>query len=174
MTVKWHLIAVLIFIFLMTTNVEHRSIFSCAYWLFVYLPWRNTFFNPVLKLVFFFLIFIFWLLLFCWVLVPNSGSVQFSCSVMSDSLQPHGLQRASLPCPSSTARACSNSCPSSRWCHSTISSVDNRGWDGWMALPTQWTWVWVNSRSWWWTGRTGVLQFIGSQRVGQMNFWPTQ
>ena len=54
MTVKWHLIAVLIFIFLMTTNVEHRSIFSSAYWLFVYLPWRNTFFNPVLKLVCFF------------------------------------------------------------------------------------------------------------------------
>ena len=43
---------------------------------------------------------------------------------------------------------------------------DNRGWDGWMALPTQWTWVWVNSRSWWWTGRPGVLQFMGSQRVG--------
>ena len=35
---------------------------------------------------------------------------------------------------------------------------DNRGWDGWMASPTQWTWVWVNSRRWWWTGRPGVLQ----------------
>ena len=44
---------------------------------------------------------------------------------------------------------------------------DNRGWDGWMASPTQWTWVWVNSRSWWWTGRPGVLWFMGSQRVGQ-------
>ena len=41
-----------------------------------------------------------------------------------------------------------------------------RGWDGWMASPTQWTWVWVDSRSWWWTGRPGVLQFMGSQRVG--------
>ena len=61
MTVKWHLIAVLIFIFLMTTNVEHRSIFSSAYWLFVYLPWRNTFFNPVLKLVCFFCFFVFFL-----------------------------------------------------------------------------------------------------------------
>ena len=40
-----------------------------------------------------------------------------------------------------------------------------RGWDGWMASPTQWTWVWVDSRSWWWTGRPGVLQFMGSQRV---------
>ena len=35
---------------------------------------------------------------------------------------------------------------------------------GWMASLTQWTWVWVNSRSWWWTGRSGVLQSIGSQR----------
>ena len=42
---------------------------------------------------------------------------------------------------------------------------DNRGWDGWMASLTQWTWVWVNSGSWWWTGRPGVLQFMGSQRV---------
>ena len=42
---------------------------------------------------------------------------------------------------------------------------DNRGWDGWMELPTQWTWVRVNSGSWWWTGRPGVLWFMGSQRV---------
>ena len=42
----------------------------------------------------------------------------------------------------------------------------DRGWDGWMASPTQWTWVWVNSGSWWWTGRPGVLQFMGTQRVG--------
>ena len=43
---------------------------------------------------------------------------------------------------------------------------DNRGWDGWMASLTWWTWVWVNSGSWWWTGRPGVLRFMGSQRVG--------
>ena len=42
---------------------------------------------------------------------------------------------------------------------------DDRGWDGWMASPTGWTWVWVNSGSWWWTGRPGVMRFIGSQRV---------
>ena len=41
----------------------------------------------------------------------------------------------------------------------------NRGWDGWMASPTQWTWAWVNSRSWWWTGRPGVLQSMWSWRV---------
>ena len=44
---------------------------------------------------------------------------------------------------------------------------DDRGWDGWMASPTQWTWVWENSGSWWWTGRSGVLQFTGSQRDRQ-------
>ena len=42
---------------------------------------------------------------------------------------------------------------------------DDRGWDGWMASPTQWTWVWENSESWWRTGRPGVLQSMGSQRV---------
>ena len=42
---------------------------------------------------------------------------------------------------------------------------DDRGWDGWMTSLTRWTWVWVNSRSWWWTGRPGVLQFMGLQRV---------
>ena len=49
---------------------------------------------------------------------------------------------------------------------------DDRGWDGWMASPTQWTWVWVNFGSWWWTGRPGVLRFMGSQRVGHN--WGTE
>ena len=49
---------------------------------------------------------------------------------------------------------------------------DDRVWDGLMASPTQWTWVWVNSRSWWWIGRPGVLQFMGSQRVG--HDWVTE
>ena len=49
---------------------------------------------------------------------------------------------------------------------------DDRGWDSWMASPTQWTWVCVNSRSWWWTGRPGVLQFMGSQRV--RHNWATE
>ena len=55
---------------------------------------------------------------------------------------------------------------------------DDRGWDGWMASLTQWTWVWVNSGSWWWTGKPGVLQSVGLQRVGhkqatehQQQFW---
>ena len=42
---------------------------------------------------------------------------------------------------------------------------DDREWDDWMASPTQWTWVWVNSGSWWWTGRPGVLRFMGSQEL---------
>ena len=49
---------------------------------------------------------------------------------------------------------------------------DDRGWEGWMASQTQWTWVWVNSRSWWWTGRPGVLQSLGSQRV--THNWATE
>ena len=44
---------------------------------------------------------------------------------------------------------------------------DDRGLDGWMASPTQWTWVWVDSGSWQWTGKPGVLQFMGSQIVRQ-------
>ena len=53
---------------------------------------------------------------------PRFISFQFSHSVTSDSLRPHGLQHTRLPCPSLTLRACSNSCPSSRWCHPAISS----------------------------------------------------
>ena len=49
---------------------------------------------------------------------------------------------------------------------------DNRGWDGWMASWTRWTWVWVNSESWWWTGRPGVLRFMGLQRV--RHDWATE
>ena len=48
----------------------------------------------------------------------------------------------------------------------------SRGWGGWMASPTQWTWVWVNSGSWWWIGRPGELQFMGLQRVG--HDWATE
>ena len=48
----------------------------------------------------------------------------------------------------------------------------SRGWDGWMASPTQWTWVWINSGNWWWTGRPGVLQSMGSQRVRRN--WTTE
>jgi len=49
---------------------------------------------------------------------------------------------------------------------------DDRGWDGWMASPPRWTWVCVNSGSWLWTERPGVLWFVGSQRVGHN--WATE
>ena len=42
---------------------------------------------------------------------------------------------------------------------------DDRGWNGWMASPTRWTWIWVSSMSWWWTGKPGVLQSMGLPRV---------
>ena len=49
---------------------------------------------------------------------------------------------------------------------------DDRGWDGWMASLTQWKWVWTSSRSWWWTGKPGVLQSMGSQ--GVRHDWATE
>ena len=61
------------------------------------------------------------------------------------------------------------------WCWERLKAGgegDDRGWDGWMASPTQWTWVCVNSRRWWWTGMSGVLQSMGLQRV--RHDWATQ
>ena len=49
---------------------------------------------------------------------------------------------------------------------------DDRGWDGWMASPTWWTWVWASSRSWWWTAKPGLLQSVGSQRI--RHDWATE
>ena len=54
------------------------------------------------------------------------------------------------------------------WCWERLKARgerDNRGWGGWMASLTQWTWVWASSRSWWWTGKPGLLQSMGLQRV---------
>ena len=66
------------------------------------------------------------------------------------------------------------------WCWERLKAGegDDRGWDGWMASPTQWTWVWASSRSWWWTGKAGVLQSLGLQRVShywvtELNWWHT-
>ena len=61
------------------------------------------------------------------------------------------------------------------WCWEGLGAGgegDDRGWDGWMASLTQWTWVRVNSGSWWWTERLGVLRFMGSQRAG--HDWKTE
>ena len=90
-----------------------------------------------------------------------------SCGVGEDSWESLGLQGD----PTS---------PSVDWFEKTVNlgklkaggEGDDRGWDGWMASQTQWTWVWVNSGSWWWTGRPGVLWFMGLQRVRQN--WATE
>ena len=61
------------------------------------------------------------------------------------------------------------------WCWERLRAGgegDDRGWDGWMTSLIQWTWAWVDSGSWWWTGMPGVLRFIGSQRVGHN--WATE
>ena len=60
------------------------------------------------------------------------------------------------------------------WCWERlkVGEGNDRRWDGWMAAWTQWTWVWVNSGSWWWTGSPGVLKSMGSQRVG--HDWATE
>ena len=60
------------------------------------------------------------------------------------------------------------------WCWGKLKAGegDDRGWDGWMASPTQMTWVWVNSGSWWMTGSPGMLQSVGLQRVG--HDWATE
>ena len=61
------------------------------------------------------------------------------------------------------------------WCWEGLGAGgegEDREWDGWMASLTRWMWVWVNSRRWWWTGRPGVLRFMGSQRVG--HDWATE
>ena len=61
------------------------------------------------------------------------------------------------------------------WCWARLKAGgegDNRGWDSWMASLTLWTWVWASSRSWWWTGKPGLLQSMGSHRVG--HDWMTE
>jgi len=61
------------------------------------------------------------------------------------------------------------------WCWERLKAGgegDDRAWDGWMASLTQWTWVWASSRSWWWTGKPGMLQSMGPQRIG--HDWVTE
>ena len=61
------------------------------------------------------------------------------------------------------------------WCWERLKTGgkgNNRGWDGWIASPSQRMWVWANFRNWWWTGKAGVLESIGPQRVG--HDWATE
>ena len=69
------------------------------------------------------------------------------------------------------------------WCWARLKAEgegDDRGWDGWMASLTRWTWVWASTRCWWWTGKLGVLQSTGSQsrtwlsNWTELNWWVTR
>ena len=108
----------------------------------------------------------------------------FNCGVGEDSWESLGLQgdptspfwRSALGflwkewCWSWNSNSLATSCEELThwkrlWCWEGLGAGgegDDRGWDGWMASLTRWMWVWVNSRSWWWTGRPGVLRFMGS------------
>ena len=85
-----------------------------------------------------------------------------------------------INCSTARTKKCFTSCKELThwkrlWCWEGLGAGgegDDRGWDGWMVSLTRWTWVWVNSGSWWWTGRPGVLRFMGSQRVG--HDWATE
>ena len=60
------------------------------------------------------------------------------------------------------------------WCWERLKAGgegDDRGWDGWMPSPTQWTWIWVSSGSWWWTGNPGVLPSMGLQSWTHLSDW---
>ena len=106
-----------------------------------------------------------------------SFSVQFSHSVVSSSLPPHGLQHARLPCPSPTRRACSNSCPMSQWCHPTISSSavpfssSPQSFPGSGSFPLSWLQIRasasasvlpMNIRGWFPLGLTGLISLLDS------------
>ena len=104
------------------------------------------------------------------------SSVQFSCSVVSESLQPHGLQHAKPPCPSPTPRVYSNSCPLSQWCYPTISSSVIPFSSCLQSFQYQGLFKWVSSshqvakvlefqlqhQSFWWTPRTNLFAVQGS------------
>ena len=97
--------------------------------------------------------------------LPNPGIKPRSPTLQADSL-PRELSRKST----TLATWCNETM---RWKRSWFwerlragGEGTNRGWDGWMASPTQWTWVWASSGRWWRTGKPGVLQFMGSQQVG--------
>ena len=86
------------------------------------------------------------------------------------------LRRYFMVCTNTLATSCKDLTHWKRpWCWEGLGAGgegDNRGWDGWMSSQTRWTWVWVNTGGWWWTGRPGVLRFMGWQRV--RHDWATE
>ena len=108
--------------------------------------------------------------LWCWrriLRVPWTAKSQTSKSSSKSTLNVHWKDWCWSWNSNPLATWCEELTPWKRpWCWERLKEGgegDDRGWDGWMASPTRWTWVWVNSGSWWWTGRPGVLQFMRSQ-----------
>ena len=108
--------------------------------------------------------------LWCWrrllrVLWTSRRSKQSILKEISPKYSLEGLMKDSNP----LATWCEELTPGKRpWCWERLKAEgegDNRGWDGWMASPTWWTWVWASCGSWWWPGKPGMLQSMGSQRV---------
>ena len=98
-----------------------------------------------------------------------TGHTPFGCCLVATSCSTHVLGEKSTPRPLELTHW------KRLWCWEGLGAGgegDDRGWDGWVASLTRWTWVWVNSGNWWWTGRPGVLRFMGSQRVG--HDWATE
>ena len=120
MVVKWHLIVVLIFTLVMNKGVKY--LFMCLLALCMCFFWQMSIqiLFPYNKWV----IFYYWIVIVLSILYSRSVAHQFSSVQLLSHIQlsvTHGLQHARLSCPSPTPRACPNSCPSSQWCHPTIS-----------------------------------------------------
>ena len=116
--------------------------------------------------------------LWCWKrLLRVCWTARFNQSILKEISPEYSLEGLMLKVNSSTlATWCKELTHVKRpWCWERLKvggEGDDRGWDGLMASPTWWTWVWVNSGSWWWTGKPGVLQSMGSQRV--RHGWATE
>ena len=112
-----------------------------------------------------------WILLWCWrrpLRVPWTAK-RSNQSILKEISPEYSLDWCWSWNSSTLATWCKELTHSKRpWCWERLKEGrkgDDREWDGWMASPTQWTWIWVNSGSWRWTGRHGVLQSMGLQRV---------
>ena len=122
-----------------------------------------------------------------WTIKKAEWVGEWSRSVVSNSLRPHFLKEISpeyslerlmlnLKYSNTLATWCEELTHLKRpWCWERLKARgegDDRGWHGWIASPTRWTWVWASSGNWWWTGKPGMLQSIGLQRVGHN--WVTE
>ena len=116
--------------------------------------------------------------LWCWRRLLRVPARRFNQSILKEITPECSLEglMLKLKLPNTLATWCEDLTHLKRpWCWERVKAGEeraSRGWDGWIASLARWTWVWVNSRSWWWTGRPGMLQSMGSQRVG--HDWVTE